>query len=374
MRTVLVLVVTLVLLLLTACSAGAPDDSNPTTPSEGAGGESSSPLTWVLTPTTELELPDGYQADIVATGLENPTQMIIGPDGWLWVAQLAGLENDGAGQVVALSPSTGERRLLLDTLFKPTGLAVLDGYVWVAAGQDLVRAPLHSDGTVGEVEVVLNDLPYNNRSNGTLITSPEGKLVYSTSTPPSAVEELLGQGTLWELNPANPTESERLAAGFALAYAYTYDEAGRLWVTNITNDIIDGVLPPDALEMVLPKGEVDGTQCFFYSDPAEHSEEIPDFCATHRLPVMFFPAHTTPTSVVFSPWEEDTLLIALWLTGEVVRAPVTLEGDNATGEWDSFIGGLENPQHLLLPGDGSLLVSDYLSGIVYRISKVGEGG
>jgi hypothetical protein len=78
-----------------------------------------------------------YEAGVVARGLRGPAQMIMRPDQRLWLTQLAGDENASQGQVVAISPATGEQEVLLESLFKPTGLAILDDALWIAAGRDL---------------------------------------------------------------------------------------------------------------------------------------------------------------------------------------------------------------------------------------------
>ena len=44
-------------------------------------------------------------------------------------------------------------------------------------------------------------------------------------------------------------------------------------------------------------------------------------------------------------------------------------GDNAVGESTPFLTGLRNPQHLLAWRDGSLLVSDFATGTIFRITK-----
>ena len=64
--------------------------------------------------------------------------------------------------------------------------------------------------------------------------------------------------------------------------------------------------------------------------------------------------------------------MALWGPPEpaIVRVPFTLTGDNAVGQIEPFITGMQNPQHLLLQPDGSLLASDYTAGIIYRITPV----
>ena len=86
-----------------------------------------------------------------------------------------------------------------------------------------------------------------------------------------------------------------------------------------------------------------------------------------RPAVAAFSPHSTPTSVVISPFETDTLLVALWLSGEVVQLPLTYTGNNAESDPEPFLSGVSRPQHMLARPDGSLWVSDYATGTIYRI-------
>ena len=61
--------------------------------------------------------------------------------------------------------------------------------------------------------------------------------------------------------------------------------------------------------------------------------------------------------------------MALWAQGVVMRVPVTVQGDNAIGMPEPFINGLQNPQHLLLLDDHTLLVSEFSTGKIYKISR-----
>lgn len=314
-------------------------------------------------------LPAGYEGDIVVRGLQGPTQMIIGPDERLWVAQLAGEENAGQGQVVAVSLDSGAQQVLLDGLFKPTGVAVLAGALWIASGRDLLRAPLSETGEVGAVETVLKDLPYNGRSNGTLTATPDGNLLFETSGQRNGKQILEGSARLWELDPSDPTHPRPIASGLKNAYAHTFDSAGRLWTTDVHDDPVNGEAPPDELNLVVEGANFGWPQCFGNQKPAFNYGGSEEGCGATRAPVALFPAHSTPTSVVASPWEENTLLVVLWGPPEqaVVRIPFTLADDNALGRVEPFITGMQNPQHLLPLPDGSLLASDFSAGVIYRI-------
>ena len=310
----------------------------------------------------DLTLPEGYTASVVATGLRQPTQMTLGPDGRLWLAELSGGENAGTGQIVALDLVTGEREVLLDGLFKPTGLAVLGDTLWMAAGRDLLRAPL-TDGRPGTPEKVLENLPFNGRSNGTLTPTPDGALLFETSGSRQGNGAAAGSGTLWRLEPANPTP-QPLATGLKGAYAHTFDAAGTLYTTEIGDDPVNSRAPPDELNRVVPGGDYGWPQCYGDRQPARNYGGTPEACAETRAPLALFSPQSTPTSVVASPFEAGALLVALW--GPATPGVVSV--DTRTGEVTPFLSGLRAPQSLLALPDGSLLVSDFSSGVLYRVT------
>ncbi|MCB0168761.1 MAG: PQQ-dependent sugar dehydrogenase [Anaerolineae bacterium] len=316
-----------------------------------------------------LSLPPDYTIELVVSDLRGPTQMIEGPDGRLWVAQLNGRENDGTGQLLAIDLATGERQLLLADLFKPTGLALLEQTVWIAAGRDLLRAPLLDTGAIGPLETVLAELPFNGRSNGTLTVSPDGRLLFETSGRRSGNRASTGSATLWALDPDAPDDPQPLATGLKGAYAHTFDSAGRLWTTEIGDDLVNGAAPPDELNWVIDGADFGWPACFGQQEPALNFGGTEAQCQATRAPVVIFPPRSTPTSIVASPWADDVLLVALWGPSErtVGRIAVTVTGDNATGTYDVFLRGLQTPQHLLVLPDQSLLVSDFSAGKIYQI-------
>lgn len=176
--------------------------------------------------TADLATPPGFTVELIVAGLNGPTQMIVGPDGRLWVAQLNGGENEGKGQVLAVELETGGRRVLLENLFKPTGVAVHAGRLWIASGRDLLTAPIGSDASVGPPEPVFTDLPFNGRSNGTLTVTPHGEILYATTGTRLGGAAAPGSATLWALTPQQPSHPRALATGLKGAYAHAYTSPG----------------------------------------------------------------------------------------------------------------------------------------------------
>ena len=316
-----------------------------------------------------LTVADGYTITVFAEGFNGPTQMILGPHEQVWVAQINGDENAGNGQIVALDPQTKERTVLVEGLIKPTGIALLDDYLWIATRRELSRAPVAADGTIGPIEPLLTELPFNGRSIGTLTVTPEGNLLFETSGARQGNGAAAGSGTLWQVDPADPTNPQPVATGLKGAYAHTVDAANRLWTTEIGDDLMNGAAPPDELNLVALGADFGWPQCFGQQEAATNYGGTTERCQNSRAPVALFAARSTPTSVVASPWATDTLLVALWLQATVAQVTITATGDNATGVVEPFITGFKNPQHLVVWADNTLLVSEFATGTIYQISK-----
>jgi len=308
--------------------------------------------------------PDGYRAERVVTGLRGPTQMTFGPDGRLYVAQLAGGENAGTGQIVAVDLATGAQDTLLRGLFKPTGLAVTGTDLWVMAGNRLLRALLTETG-VGDVETVLRNLPNNGRSLGTLTLAPDGALLFETSGALTSSGPQRGSGTLWRLESDDPDNPEPLATGLKGAYAHAFAPDGTLYATEMGDDPVNGSPPPDELNVITPGADYGWPGCYGRQRPSARYGGTAAACAETRAPLALFIRGATPTSVAVSPFKPGELFVALWATSQVV----TVDAD--TGEVTPFLTGVPLPQHLLVDGD-TLLLSSFAEGTVYRIARVVE--
>lgn len=295
-----------------------------------------------------------------------PTQFFVDGD-LLWVAQLNGGENERKGQVVTVHLATGEERVRLDSLDKPTGIARINNALWIATRDALLKAEL-SDGEM-VAQTILAGLPNNGRSNGTLTVTPAGKLLFETSGNMRDEES----GKLWELDPRT-NEQRVIATGLKGAYAHVYDDEGQLWLTEIADGSVDGVVLPGEVNMI-PAAER-GVPDFGW--PRCYGRELtgPD-CANVRAAVTTLPTHSTPTSIAISPFAADTLLVALWVTGQIVEIPFVMEGDNtsvenanrenAVGDPRVLIRELRNPQHIQTQADGSVLISDFATGQIVRV-------
>lgn len=311
----------------------------------------------------------GYALEQVVSGLEGPTQVVEGPDGRLWVAQLAGAENAGEGQVVAVEPESGEIEVLLEGLVKPTGIAVLDEHLWVMEQDSLGRAPLDGDGAVGELEVLLDALPTNGRSEGTLTVTPDDTLLYDTSGALAEGVPIEGSGTLWELDPATPTAPEVVATGFKHAYAHVAGD-GRIWTTEMNDGSFDGEPGPEEVVLLDGGGPVDGgwPRCIGDRQPVDEYGGTQDDCAATIPPLAVLDPGATPTGLALAPW--DALLTTSWTRGEVLALPTERPAAAPPAPPVTIAAGLEGPQHLLVAPDGDgVLLTEHTTGTVWRLTR-----
>lgn len=316
----------------------------------GCGGEAVAPTaTAVVAP---FDLAAGFVAKLLPYTFQQPTQFFVA-DGALWVAQLNGGESEGVGQVLRVDLASGEQAVVLDNLDKPTGIALLDGALWVATRDALLRA---DPAEPNSATAVLTDLPNNGRSNGTLTVTPDGLLLYVTS----GTRRDASSGRLWLLDPQTGASRE-LARGLKNGYAHVFDENGRLWITEIGDGKIADQPIPDEINWVEPGADFGWPHCY--------GRELAGLdCDGVRPAVATFPVGSTPTAIAASPFAPNTLLVALWLTGEVVALPLTFGGDNATGEIRPFISQMQNPQHLISHED-EVWVSEYRTGRIWVIRE-----
>ncbi len=303
-------------------------------------------------PVAGITAPDGFEVVEVVGGLDGPTQLTMLPDGRLLVAELNGGEQEGTGRVLAID-RTGEpgtdREVLFDGLLTPTGVAVVGDEIWVMEQRSLSRGPV----TGGALTVVLDDLPFNGRSETTLTATPGGSVLYGTtgSLGPGG-QPVLDSGVLWEHVPGSG--STRIAAGFKNPYAHAVDGDGPLWVTEMSDGRFDGERAADELVEVSPGVDHGWPRCIGDRLPVQEFGADAAECQSGPPSQAVFAPGATPTSVVVSPFEPETLLVALWVEQRIVAVPTTPEG--RPHEPVEVVTGEIRPQHLLVDGDRLLIV------------------
>src|SRR5690606_19125856 len=121
-----------------------------------------------------VQLPDGFELTQFASGLQNPRILAVHPEGHGYVSRRE------QGDVLRRRDRSGDGRAggePVQVLHRPSahGLAIHDGHLYVATVKEVLRAPIQADGTLGDPELLVDDLPDGGQHpNRTLAFGPDG--------------------------------------------------------------------------------------------------------------------------------------------------------------------------------------------------------
>ncbi len=302
-----------------------------------------------------------YSATVVVQGLDGPTQLAVTDQAW-FVAHLNGAEGAATGQVLRLNPEDLDAApvVVLDGLQKPTGVAVFAGQLWVMEQRRLTRSALDGSNRA----VVVDDMAYNGRSQGTLTVDGD-RLLFDTSgttrLPPgpdgSPVEI---SGALWAVD-ADGTITN-VAWGFKHAYAHVVTADGTLWTTEISDGSFDGVPATDELVAVREGADHGWPVCVGDNRPVEDAG-VADPCRGVPRSQAVFGAGATPTGLAVSPWNSSRLLVALWVDAQIVEVDIRAA---APAPAVVITAELDRPQHLVVDGS-QLFATDHAAGTIVAI-------
>jgi len=300
----------------------------------------------------EIQLPSGYTAEPFASNLIAPTHAVFDDQGHLYVTQLNGGENDGKGQVLRFDESGADPEVVLEGLFKPTGIAWTPDGLYLVAGNSVYIARAEGDNKYAAPEALFSDLPFNGRSNGQIYIGFDGRLYFQSSGTENAPD---ASGVIYVSN-TDGTSRAIFATGFKNAYAMTWDSDGLLFATEIGDRYLLGYgQPVEEVNRVEASGFYGWPYCYLdYQDPNRR-----DQCATARPPLATLPPQSTPTGIAYY---EDRLIVAIWGVD-----PRLLSVDPASGDVTEFARGFKRPVAVLVTPTGQLLVLDIDGGTITQI-------
>jgi hypothetical protein len=365
------------------------------------------------------KVPQGFVAQVFATGLKQPRTIRVAPNGDVFVSE------SGTGRVLvfrAKSPTTpAQPEVFAENIEKPYGIAFVPAanpaHVYVAAANQVVRFP-YRDGAVkaaGPAEVIIRDIPTKRHWTRDLALSNDGKRMFVSigsasnlgvngmpqKTPEQIrdFEKTHGRGAAWgeEENRAVVREFDTDGKGLrtyatglrncsGLAMRPQTDE---LWCVVNERDHLGPNLVPDFMTRVRD-GDFFGWPWFYLGgreDPALRGKR-PDLEDNVRTPDVLFQAHSSALALAFydreafPPEYRGDAFVTLHgshtrpdRTGyKVVR--VRMKGGQPGGEYEDFMTGflVDNdtawgrPAGVAVTHDGALLVSDDANGTIFRVT------
>lgn len=343
----------------------------------------------------ELILPEGFKIELFAR-VNNARSMALSPSGVLYVG------NRGGDKVYALRDTNGDfvadERYVLDTgLRMPNGVAFKDGDLYVAEVSSLWRYPnIEADFSNVTKTLIYDDYPTDGHHGWKFIDfGPDGKLYIPVGAPCNICESKDSvYASITRMNP-DGTDREVYASGVRNTVGFTWHpETGVMYFTDNGRDTLGDTIPPCELNKITEAGQHFGfPYCHggYVKDP-EFGDKYP--CEDFEKPVQNLGPHVAPlgvkfnTGTMFPPAYSGLAFIAehgSWNrtkeAGHTGHKITTVKIENGTGvAYEDFISGFLNketnkawgrPVAVIFMSDGSMLISDDLTGSIYRVSYGG---
>jgi len=147
--------------------------------------------------------------------------------------------------------------------------------------------------------------------------------------------------------------ASRIRAGYGLAY---FPGTSDLFVTMNQRDDLGSRTPGDWLALVRQGQDWGFPACYGQGGSA---------CAGVPKQVAVLDTHAAAGGVAI---EGTSAIVAEWQRGVVLRVALKRAGSGYTGAVTPFLTGLKNPLPVATTRGGALLVGDWATGKIYRIS------
>jgi glucose/arabinose dehydrogenase len=345
-----------------------------------------------------LHVPDGFSINAYATGIENARMLLFTPTGDLLVsAPRTGtvwlVERDANGDGVA--DGTHE---LMSNLYQPHGLALHDGWLYVAETSAVLRVRFDpaTRTVTGPPDRIITGLPDGgNHWTRTVHVGPDDKLYVSIGSSCNVcIESDKRRATIMRFD-LDGKNGEIYATGLRNSVDFDWQPGtGAMYATDNGRDLLGDDFPPCELNKIVQGG--------FYGWPIANGDRVPDpdfgagndaRIAASIPPAHPFGPHVAPLGMTFYrrptgaapaafPADYDGVAFVAehgsWNRSQKIGYQVValrFAPDGTITETPFLTGFLNDekvsgrPVDPAVGPDGALYVSDDYTGTVFRIAS-----
>lgn len=345
-------------------------------------------------------LPNG---DVLVAETNSPPREGGGIEGMVtrWLMDKAGAGGASANRITLLRDADGDGKAELKTPFltglnSPFGMVLVGERLFVANTDALYSFPYKESDTKiageGKMHTRLNGKAPNNHWTRNLAVSPDGSKIYiavgsNSNIGEKGMEVENGRAMVFEYDIAKDVKKP-YSVGLRNPVGLDWDNQGRLWTVVNERDMLGSDLVPDYLAVVEFGADYGWPQHYWggFTD-ARVSPPKPEKREYERRPDYALGAHTAPLGLAFGynaklgasltdgafiarhgSWNRKPaagydVIFVPFPNGEPAGKPVNI----LTGFLDKEGKAQGRPTMLAVMKDGSLLVSDDVGNIIWRV-------
>jgi glucose/arabinose dehydrogenase len=345
----------------------------------------------------QLQAAEGFSITVFARDVANARMMAQDADGIIYVTRPA------QGDVIALMDEDGDGAADSPPMTATTeltgvhGIVITGNQVYLAIPTTIYRGEILGDGTFGELEIIVDDLPdAGQHGNRTMAFGPDGLLYVAIgSSCNDCPDPNPERATILQLQSDGSTRTI-FAEGLRNTVGWGWHpETQEMWGMDHGSDGHGNDLPNEELNLLEAGNNYGWPFCF---NNAEVNSYIPnrpqgmtkaEFCRQSTIPRLTYQAHSAPIGMVFytgdqfpEEYQNDAFVA---MRGSWNRMPATgykivriiYDENGQPVEFEDFVTGFlieDGTAHfgrvagLLVLQDGSLLISEDTNGMIYRVS------
>lgn len=349
-------------------------------------------------------LPNG---DVLVAETNSPPRNGGGIEGMIarWLMGKAGAGVPSANRITLLRDADGDGKPELKTPFitglnSPFGMALIGGTLYVANTDSVLAFPYKEGDTKiadkGKKITNLNAVAPNNHWTRNLAASPDGKKLYiavgsNSNIGENGMELEQGRARVWELDIATGKKIS-YSAGLRNPVGLDWDSDGILWTVVNERDMLGSDTVPDYLAQVEFGADYGWPHHYWGGFTDQRVKPLkPEKREYERRPDYALGAHTAPLGLAFAdkaklggaftkgafvarhgswnrvPVSGYDVIFVPFANGLPVGKPINV----LTGFLDKDGNAQGRPTMLTVHKDGSLLVSDDVGNVIWRVRAKG---
>ena len=376
-----------VALLVYGCSSNAKDNPGTNTPQTKDDLNNPNNL-----PLDKIKLPAGFKISIFANNISDARSLTRGDKGTIFVG------NRGGGSIYAVVDNNGDNKAdktytIASGLSMPCGVTFRNGSLYVAEVNRILRYDKIEDNLANPPKpVVVYDKYPTDRHHGWkfIAFGPDGKLYVPVGAPCNICERLDNPmyASITRMDP-DGSNVEVYASGVRNSVGFAWHpDTKEFWFTDNGRDYLGDDLPSDELNRAPKKGMHFGYPYCHQGDTKDPKFGDKRPCDDFTPPAQKLGAHVAAlgmrfyTGKMFPKSYDRKAFIALhgsWNRSKKSGYKLALVNTNGgkVTEFKTFAEGWLNEKEQLAWGrpvdvlqmpDGSMLVSDDMANVIYRIT------